>query len=169
MNKDEALIFLRNHQPMPDDSLLDKSTISVYDEVRRYFLNNPDKECLPLFLNSFGDYDGFGVYQLVEDVVLKFEYEEVVNCLLEALNSKYNGVKYWCAQICSLYPDERLIVSLERLLNDHNEDIKMSAITALSQIQSKKVLYILKKQLVIEGEKMIIDFISEVISDIEGK
>lgn len=55
--------------------------------------------------------------------MLKFEHEEVVNCLLEALNSKYNGVKYWCTQICSLYPDERLIVPLERLLNDHNEDI----------------------------------------------
>lgn len=62
VNKEMALMFLTNHQPMPKDQELNESLISEYDEVRKYFLANPTQECLPLFLNSFGEYDGCGVY-----------------------------------------------------------------------------------------------------------
>ena len=30
---------------MPNDNLLDEKTIQIYDDVRKYFLNNPDKYC----------------------------------------------------------------------------------------------------------------------------
>lgn len=117
MDKEKALNFLKENQPMPNDKNLNKSIITMYDEVRKYFLANPDKECLPLFLNSFG---------------------------------KYNGVKYLCAQISALFPDEKLINSLAQLLNDSNEDIRMAVITSLTQIQDNKVLIILKNQLNVE-------------------
>ena len=140
----------------------------MYDEIRRYFLANPDEECLPLFLNSFGEYDGMGVYQLVEDIILKFKHDKVVNCLIEALKSKHNGVRYWCAQICSLFPDERLINLLIELINDSNQDIRISGITSLSQIQDDRVITILKNQLSVEEDDEIKDFLIEVIEDVEG-
>lgn len=139
----------------------------MYDEVRKYFLANPDKECLPLFLNSFGEYNGMGLYQLVEEVILRFGHDEVVNHLLEALNSKYNGVKYWYAQISALFPDKKLINSLVNLINDSNEDIRISVITSLAQIQDNKVLSILKQQLKVEKDDEIKDFLIDVIEDIE--
>lgn len=168
MDKEQALSFLKENQPMPNDKNLNESLISVYDEVRRYFLANPDEECLPLFLNSFGEYGGMGVYQLVEDVILKFNHDKVVNCLLDALKSKFNGVKYWCAQICALFPDEKLINPLEKLLNDSNQDIRMSVITSLSQIQDEKVITILKNQLSVEEDDEVKDFLIDVIDDVEG-
>lgn len=168
MDKEKALSFLKENQPMPNDKNLNEGLISMYDEVRRYFLANPDEECLPLFLNSFGEYDGMGVYQLVEDVILKFSHDKVVNCLLEALKSKFNGVKYWCAQICALFPDEKLINPLEKLLNDSNQDIRMSVITSLSQIQYEKVITILKNQLSVEEDDEVKDFLMDVIEDVEG-
>lgn len=166
MDKEKALNFLKKNQPMPNDKNLNKSMITMYDEVRKYFLAHPDEECIPLFLNSFGEYNGMGVYQLVEDVILRFEHDEVVNYLLEALKSKYNGVKYWCAQICALFPDEKLINQLEKLLSDSNQDVRMSAITSLSQLQNNKVLIILKNQLNIEKDDEIKDFLIDVIEDI---
>ncbi len=45
----KAIDFLKDNQPMPNDNLLDEITIHKYDDVRKYFFNNPDKECLPLF------------------------------------------------------------------------------------------------------------------------
>lgn len=168
MDKEKALSFLKENQPMPNDKNLNESLISMYDEVRRYFLANPDEKCLPLFLNSFGEYDGMGVYQLVEDVIFKFNHDKVVNCLLEALKSKYNGVKYWCAQICAQFPDEKLIDPLEELLKDSNQDIRMSAITSLSQIKEDKVITILKNQLNVEQNDEVKDFLIDVIQDLEG-
>lgn len=167
MDKEKGLNFLKENQPMPNDKNLNESLISMYDEVRRYFLANPDEKCLPLFLNSFGEYGGMGVYQLVEDVILKFNHDKVVDCLLEALKSKYNGVKYWCAQICALFPDEKLINPLEELLNDLNQDIRMSVITSLSQIQDDRVTTILKNQLNVDKDNEIKEFLTNVIEDLE--
>ena len=167
MNKEKAILFLKNHQPMPEDSKLDEQTIEMYDEVRKFFMENPDKECLPLFLNSFGEYDGNGVYQLVEDVILKFEHEEVVSCLSEALKSSYSGVKYWCAQICSLFPDRKLIKSLEKLLTEDSDDIRIAALTSLSIINDSKILTILKNHYDEEPNEEVKDFLSELINDIE--
>lgn len=167
MDKEKALNFLRENQPMPNDENLNENLIGMYDEVRKYFLVNPDEECLPLFLNSFGEYDGMGVYQLVEDVILNFQHDEVVKYLLEALESKYNGVKYWCAQICSLFPDRKLINPLVGLINDSNEDIRMSVIISLTQIQDKKVLIILKNQLNVEKSDEVKNLLIDVIKDIE--
>lgn len=167
MDKEKALRFLKENQPMPNDKNLSESLISRYDEVRRYFLANPDRECLQLFLNSFGEYDGMGVYQLVEDVILKFKHDEVVNYLQESLKSKYNGVKYWSAQICALFPDEKLINPLVELLNDSNQDIRMSAITALSLIQDYKVITMLKNQLNVEENDEIKGFLIDTIRGAE--
>jgi hypothetical protein len=65
MNKEKAIEFLKKHQPMPDDDSLSTELINEYDMVRKYFLMNPDEECIPLFLNSYGKIDGYGVYKLI--------------------------------------------------------------------------------------------------------
>ena len=69
MTKDEALYFLKSHQPMPGDENLSSELIGVYEEVRVFFKNNPDNRCIPLFLNSFGGKVGYGVYQMVDEVM----------------------------------------------------------------------------------------------------
>lgn len=166
MDKKTAIDFLKNNQPMPNDSLLDKKTIQMYDDVRKYFLNNPDIECLPLFLNSFGEYDGYGIYQLVEDVVQMFDHDDVVNCLIESLRSPFNGVKYWCAQISALFPDEKLILPLVALLEDENDDIRVASCTSLSRIDDDRIIDVLKKQINVEKNDVVIDLLREIISDL---
>lgn len=123
MDREKALNFLKENKPMPNDINLDKSIITMYDEV--------------------------------------------VNYLLEALKSKYNGVKYWCAQISALFPDEKLINSLAKLLSDTNEDIRMSVITSMAEIKDNKVFIILKNHLNFEKDDEIKDFLVDVIEDIE--
>lgn len=73
LTKNEAISFLEEHQSMPKDDELKESEIKKYEEVRKYFLDNPDEQCIPLFLNSFGGKDGFGVYQMVEEVLLDID------------------------------------------------------------------------------------------------
>ena len=71
IDKEEALKFLEAYQPLPSDSELSKNIniLNIYNEVRKYFLTHYDPRCIPLFLNSFGGRNGFGVYQLIEDVL----------------------------------------------------------------------------------------------------
>lgn len=133
MTQEEALYFLRRHQPMPKDESLSEELINQYDEVRKFFLHNKNKDCIPLFLNSFGYIEGLGVYQLVEDVILQFSSDEVVPHLKETLDSKEYSIRYWSVQISANYPSTELLPLLNKILDEDDFDIKYNALTAIGQ------------------------------------
>jgi hypothetical protein len=141
MNKKEALNFLAKYQPLPSDEELaqDENILEKYDEIRKYFIKEPDHRCIPLFLGSFGGGDGFGVYQLVEDVMWKFSKDEVLPHLIKALQSPSNDIKYWSIQIASGFPDDLLIPILFQILEGADYDLRSMAIIAITQIKSKEV------------------------------
>ena len=167
MNKDIAIAFLKAHQPMPNDDILDEELINKYDEVREFFLSEPSEECIPLFLNSFGEYDGLGVYQLVEDVILKFKHEIVVEYLKESLRSEHKGARYWSAQIAMSFPDNILVAPLSDLLMDEVSDIRIAAISALAEIPDLDINKILTSHLDRENDDYVKEFITDIINDRE--
>ena len=103
----EAFSFLEEHQPMPSDADLKEDEIQMYEQVRRYFIDNPNERCVPLFLNSFGGKDGFGVYQMVENVILMYDKETVLPHVLNGFNSLHRNLCVLVIFYC---------VSLNRLL-----------------------------------------------------
>lgn len=164
MTREEALGFLRRHQPMPDDEALSEELVARYDRIREYFIANPDPEAVPLFLNSFGRGDGFGVYQLVEDVLAVHDPDVVITALNSALNSGRTSVSYWSAQIAANYPDASLIQPLGHLLEKGDFDTKYAAITALEQIGGPAVLLLLRNALEREPDDELRDLLEEVSS-----
>lgn len=133
MDKPEALKFLRTVQPLPDDDVLSEELIGKYDEVRKFFVENPSEEAVPLLLDSFGNGDGLGVYQLVEDAISNIESEKLIPHLLTALSSSLSSVRYWTTQISANFEDRRLIDSLVNLLSDEAIDIRLAALTSLEK------------------------------------
>jgi hypothetical protein len=166
MNKIEAIEFLKQHQPLPDDDKLTKEIIDNYDAVRKYFKLNPDEECIPLFLNSFGYVDGFGVYQLIEDIISLFDREKVVPHLKKALQSQFRGVRYWNTQIAAIFPNNELINELKNRLMEDDFDMRYAAITALEQIGGSEVKIILEQALKNEDEDELKDLLREAIKNI---
>lgn len=166
MNGEEALEFLKRNQPLPADTVLTEETIKTYDQVRKWFMENPEPGCIPLFLNSFGEGDGFGVYQLVEDVLKQFETVEVVAHLKVALRSRHRSVQYWCAQISANFPSAELVDSLEPLLRHDDYDLKYAAVTSLEQIGGDKVIEVLNGHLGSESDFEIRELIDEVLSEL---
>lgn len=167
MTQDEALSFLKNHQPLSDDAMLEQDVIKKYDEVRKFFLNNPDPICIPLFLNSFGNGSGFGVYQLIEDVLALYPEEQVIRHLKEALRSEYNGVRYWSSQIASSFPDSDLIPPLVELLNEQDSDARFSVISALAQIKDESIISIIQKAKSIEVDTEVLELIEDVLNELQ--
>lgn len=136
MNRNEALSFLRDHQPMPDDDDLTQELIDKYDEVRNFFIATPDKEAISLFLNSYGNGDGWGVYQLVEDVFYKCHFDDVVLEIKKILEnpSVADSVRYWVTQVSAAFSDAKLRKGLEISLNSENEDIRDAAQLSLDMM-----------------------------------
>ena len=137
------LNFLREHQPLPSDDEITEEQLVIYDGARKFFIENPNKQCVPLFLNSFGDGDGSGVYQLVEDTISQFALEDVLEHLIEAMSNEKGSVQYWAAQIAYYFPCEKLLPYLERMLYMENtscdyialSDIKTSSLISLDYIK----------------------------------
>lgn len=173
ITKTEAISFLQEHQPMPKDNELSNVIINKYDEVREFFINNPDNQCIPLFLNSFGGKDGLGVYQMVEFVILMYDKKEVLPHILNALHSPHDGVRYWAAQIAANYPDETLFEPLCNLLSEEDDDIKTATITALAQlafndISVSMVIKVLEDEIKKITDEEIKEFAEEVLEDIQS-
>lgn len=164
MNRQRALEFLRNNQPLPDDNGITQEVIDEYDEVRKFFLENPNRESLSLFFGSFGKGGGLGIYQLIEDTILTHDPEDVVPELALALKTGTEESKYWCAQIASNFPDERLIEGLQISLECENVDIREAAVTALECIGGIKVVKLLKEQLLKENDKGVKELIEDVLA-----
>jgi HEAT repeats len=135
MNREEALRFLADHQPLPPDSELTQSLIDIYNEVRLFFLDHPDTDCIRPFLNSFGAGNGLGVYKLIGDVFEELPPNNVVAELKHSLRSQQRSVRYWSAQIAALFPANDLLPMLQSLLRENDFDMKYAALTALEQIE----------------------------------
>lgn len=165
INREEALKFLKTYQPLPNDEELSNNIdiLNFYDEVRKYFLIHYEPACVPLFLNSFGGRDGFGIYQLIEDVIKQYPNELVVPFIKQALNSKFETVIYWNAQISILFPDNSLQESLISLINHQNVDIRYATISALSRLANQDYKKSLEVRLMIETDEDIIELIQEVL------
>ncbi len=134
MDTEEALDFLSQNQPMPSDAILSQSEIDRYDEIRRYFIKNPDVRAISLFLRSYGDGDGWGVYQLVEDFFYQCNSDDVKKEIKNVLEDESipDSVRYWVTQVSAAFSDEMLRTGLEISLESENPDIKEAAEIAIS-------------------------------------
>lgn len=155
INAEEGLHFLAQHQPMPDDVELDEQTSKRYDEVRRWFEANPDSRCIPLFLNSFGYIDGFGVYVQVPQMLAKYSVDDVLPHLVAVLREGTTAGRYWASHVAMEFGDPRLMDCLEPLTESQDEDLRWASLTALCSIDDERVSGILKRRLELEDSEMI--------------
>lgn len=163
MTKEDAIKFLKNHQPMPDDIDLSEQLIEEYDNVRKFFLCYQDKECIPLFLNSFGAINGAGVYQLVEDVILQYPKEDVIPHLKKNIESPIYSLQYWGVQIAINYPDDELLPCLMPILKNPDFDLKYMVLLVLSQYKLDAVTSILLEYIDYETNQDLIDLANKAL------
>ena len=168
MNADEALQFLKDHAPLPDDDDLSDELIAEYDDVRKFFVANPDPRAIGPFLQSFGDGSGYGVYQLVEDVITQFPPEEVVPHLREALRSPHKGVRYWTLEMVSSFPDDSLVGPTAENLTHPDADVRAAAASALSFLGNDDAVRALETALQTEADDDVRQSIEDALQDLRG-
>jgi len=130
----EHLQFLKDHQPMPDEP--DAEIMARYDAALDFFYRHPDPACIPLFLNSFGEWDDFTIYERVQYMLSRFPNATVVPHLLQAMASPHRGVRLWTADTACRFPDDALVPALTRLMKESGLDMRLVAAAALERIDS---------------------------------
>ncbi len=162
MIHEEALHFLRVNQPLPTDELLD---VGSFNEVREYFIENPDPKCVPLFLNCFGEGSGFGLYQRISDLLVQYDESLVIFHLKCALFSHFSGVRYWCAQICEGYESSELVDGLIYVYENGDIDSKCASLTALSTYKDPRVFALAKQAFNQEKDVDVLEIATDILQD----
>ena len=149
---------------MPSDQEMSEATIREYNDVREFFLANPDKESIPLFIFSFGEGSGYGVYQLVDDVLAKHDGNDVVPVLCLALQTGTRSVRYWAAQIAWRFPDLRLLKPLSVTLGDADADVRCASAAGIAFIGGTDARALLQDRLDVEQDSHVRQTIVEVLA-----
>jgi hypothetical protein len=168
MNNEIALNFLRSHKNMPIDS--SQSDISMFDDVRKHFIQNPDECCIPLFLETFGDHMGWGLFQLCDDVFNKYSNETITPHLKKHLKSKNKGTRWWAThwafEFCTPDLTDELIEITE---SKEDIDAHYFALAALGEIyrisRNQKVLLVLKNRKLVENDPEIIELLDGLLEE----
>ncbi|MFC9354906.1 HEAT repeat domain-containing protein [Arthrobacter sp. NPDC057013] len=167
MNKEQALSTLKKYSPMPDEEYLTAEMIDEYASAIMYFGENPDTICIEPIFMTFSLDDCYGVYEHAVCVLRSFSNDQIIPYLIEAIQCKNEGIRYWGTGIAKFFPDERLINSLLICINDLNEEIRAYAIYALNCIGHKSVLPTLHERLVKEQDDEVHLELKKAISKLE--
>lgn len=119
---------------MPSDETLTEDLIATYDEARRVLATGKDTRAVKLLLRSFGDGDGFGVYQLVDETLRAYPRDVVILGLAESLRSDVPSVRAWSMEMALDYPDERLIPQAIENLQSMDRDTRAFAAYFLGRV-----------------------------------
>lgn len=151
MSKEKKLEILKKYQPMPNDSDLTQEIIDEYASVIDYVKENPDDEFIEYFMNSFGKFDGAGLYQEVVEMLSEYPKEKVLPILKKQLQSTHDGILYWSTVLSIDFPDDSLFPLLQE--NAQKEITKEFAMFAIKELGTKESLAFLAQQYNVEEDK----------------
>lgn len=134
-SKDEAMRFLRLHQPMPDTTNYFEGCEQLWltwCEAVDYFRLNPCLESVPLILHSYGGGDiPDEFYDLGWD---NFPIEAILPYFLEAFRDPRDTIRDWAVYLSESLSsnDERLIKAYVDCLDDPYPPVRAAAVMILS-------------------------------------
>ena len=146
-----------------------KDLLEKYAEAIKWFLANPDPVCIRPFLHSFGERDGFGVYELVADLFRVLPLAEVAAGLAESLQSPHRSVRYWSAHISGEYPSETLVPRLVERLNENDYDVKSATLAALERCGNKQTVDAIERYIATETDADLRSLAEEAVAVLRAK
>ena len=140
MNKrlEELVAELQQLSPMPDDDSVTQEQLDAYKrviyELDDVLEQDRDPRAIQPLIASLGYIDGFGLYQTTIGALAKFDDEQVMPHLLEAVQHGERGSRAWAALLLGHTKDRAVVPYLLPLLNDPEVHVRAHTALALSNI-----------------------------------
>ena len=121
---------------MPEDEKLTQKVIDEYASVVDFLKTSRsfDKEIMFFVMNSFGEYDGAGMYEEVINLLKESPEDIIVPLIKLGLKSSSMGTRYWSTILSLSFPDRILLHELkENLCIDVTRDFALIAIEEINK------------------------------------
>ena len=136
MTTEQALAFLRQHQPLPATDDMSAELLDRFEAVRQHFVDFPNEQAIPVLLGALSQGDGHGIFQRVEDCLQQHPAQVVVPYLAAVLREGRPEAKYWAATFAMGFPHEDLVGPLGDLARTGDTESRTAAIMALDLNES---------------------------------
>jgi hypothetical protein len=127
LETEQALLFLRAHQPMPSDHEITDDEAATFFAILQHFTTKHDARCLPLLIHSVSPGTGMGMYEHIESVLVAHPREQVLPHLQHGLVAGNAGVLYRCCWWAADLSAWELVEQIQPLTTHPDEDIQSAA------------------------------------------
>ena len=127
MDTEQALSFLRSHQPMPSDHTISSEEGEMFVAILEHFQTEHDERCLPLLIHSISSDTGLGMYEHISDVLMAHPRDKVIPQLRRGLESGNDGVRWRCCWWASDIDAWELADVIEPLTMHPDDDVQSAA------------------------------------------
>ena len=159
----DAIQFLEEHQPMPDNP--PGPLMEGFLATTRHFYDNPDPACIPLYLNALGEWDDYlSLYESIRTIILRFPKHVVLPHLKLGLEARNKPTRLWCADFACYLPDESMIPRLRRMLKEEDPAMRMVAAAALECIGTSAVCEVAEEALLGEDDPTVRAILNAIIT-----
>lgn len=138
-NRSEALEFLKKHPILPSEEDIADKEYELYSDIIKFFIKNPDKECIPLIVNSHRHNSSPFFEQGFTDLLLKQDETAVRTHIITALESEDPGLRESGIFFAGELPSDEFIKPLTEILRDDGSSDEMAdgAVKALKNIDEE--------------------------------
>lgn len=128
MDTEQALTFLRAHQPMPSDQAISDEEGATFVAILEHFEMKCDERCLPLLIHSVSPDTGLGMYEHIQFVLMAHPREQVIPQLRRGLTEGNDGVRSRCCWWAMVVSAWELADLIEPLTEHSDEDVRLPAV-----------------------------------------
>ena len=160
MTTAEALLFLEEHQPLPQQM---SPTLTVRFEAALASLRkNPHTDCIPLLLGCFANWEEIDHQESIQALLQQFPTQQVIPHLAQSLASEDVMVRKWSADTARIFPHEDLLPLLSPLLVNEDTEIRLISAAALECIGGARARAIAQRAMAREQDEQILDILAHV-------
>ena len=127
MDTEQALTFLKAHQPMPSDHTISEAEGETFAAILDHFETVHDERCLPLLIHSVSLDTALGMYEHIKFVLMAHPREQVIPHLRRGLISGSDGVRSRCCWWAVDVSAWELVDVIKPLTMHPYEDVRMPA------------------------------------------
>ena len=160
MNAETHLEFLAAHQPMEDQP--GEEVMNRYQQAIRFFYENPNEACIPLFLNSFANWDDLLTFDSVQMVLRRFPASLVRPHLKQALESPSPAVRQWTLDVARYFVDDSFLPYLEESFSEEEPIIRMTAAATLEVLGTPGAKELAKRLLLTEKSDDVLEILEAI-------
>jgi len=165
MNGQQALAFLKQHQPLP--AFASGPVRENFRDALIQLRESPEnpEEAVPLLLNCWDGSNKELNHEPIIFTLKSYPKEHVAPHVADGLTRNETESRIWFAEVACVFPDKRYLDGLEEMLESENTNERFVAVCALEQVGGSGARVLAKRRFDLESDPEILGVLEAILEE----